>query len=150
MKQHITIRRLLMLGLVATLAAGFYSCGHMPWHHGNHSDFVLKHLDRQMGKLDLNDAQKAAYQKMRGEIENDFKRMATERKETAGKIKGELSATTPDMKKVAGFMKEGMKKHPESFEKQIDRLADFYAQLNEAQQQKVREMMIKHMERFDG
>lgn len=148
-RRHSSRRPLLLAGAIGIAAIGLTACGHMPWHHGHHGAFVLRHLDRQMDKLDLNETQKASYQTLRREIEGDMKRMASERKETAGKIKAELSAANPDMKKVAALVKDGMKKHPESFERHVDRLTEFYGQLDAAQQQKVREKLIKHLERFD-
>lgn len=148
-RRHSSRRPLFLAGAIGIAAIGLTACGHMPWHHGPHSGFVLRHLDRQMDRLDLNDAQKASYQTLRAEIEGDMKRMATDRKETAGKIKAELAATNPDMKKIAGLMKDGMKKHPESFERHMDRLTEFYGQLNADQQQKVRAKLIKHLERFE-
>lgn len=143
-------KRIGLFFISGLIALGLASCGRCPWHHGDRSQFLLRHLDSRMEKLDLNDSQKASYQSLRAGLEADLKKLQGERKDTTGKIKAELSAASPDMKKVAGYMKEGMKRHPDVFERNIDRLVDFYGQLNEKQQKDVRELILKRIERFDS
>lgn len=138
-----------LIGGTVFILAGLIACGR-PFAGKDRSDYFLKGMDRKVASLDLNAEQQAYYDRIRAEMKADLEALKKGRKETAGKIKAELIAAAPDMNMVSAFAKEEMQKHLKLFEKQIDRLTEFYSQLNAEQQKEVREFIDKRLSRFDS
>jgi len=108
---------------------------------------ILKHMDKKVNDLELNDSQQVEYLKIRKAIEADMDILHKERRETGAIIKAELDRKNPDMKKIAGIFKQGREKHESYMDKYMDMFLDFYKKLNPDQQKKVIDEMKKRMEK---
>ncbi len=146
-------KQLLIGGLILTVAGGllFGGCRHHRGHFCGDKlpDKVLKRMDKKVAKLDLNDAQQAKYQKIRGEVKKDLLDMQQRHREAGKVINSELAKETPDMEAIVKVAKDTHSKRPQVFDKYADLLLDFYNTLDDEQKEEVLDKFRDHAERFN-
>ena len=131
-------------------ARGFPPGAHgMGCHSGPHgediADFILWKMDRHVKELNLNEAQKKEYERIKEETRAGIAGAIEKRKEFHGIVQAEMNKENPDINALAGLMKERAQHIPDMVSKPIDRFVDFYNLLDKDQQARVIEMFRLRM-----
>ena len=125
---------------------GFHGMGCHPGPHGEDvADFIMWKMDRHVKDLNLNEAQKKEYERIKEETRAGIAGAIEKRKEFHGIVQAEMNKENPDINALAGLMKERAQHIPDMVSKPIDRFVDFYNLLDEDQQARVIEMFRLRM-----
>lgn len=138
------------LGILASL--GFSAaCGpHGSWGKGFHSrfhsediaDFISWKMDRHVKDLNLDDAQRQEYEKIKGQVKASITEAIERRREFHRIMHEEINKENPDLNNMANLAKERLQKMPDIAGKNLDLFMDFYNQvLTDEQRAKVIEMI---------
>jgi hypothetical protein len=117
-----------------------------PGPHGEDvADFIMWKMDRHVKNLNLNEAQKKEYERIKEETRAGIAGAIEKRKEFHGIVQAEMNKENPDINALAGLMKERAQHIPDMVSKPIDRFVDFYNLLDKDQQARVIEMFRLRM-----
>ena len=137
---------LLCLGLVVTATAfrgGFGS------HHELMREFLLFKLDKEVAKLDLNEAQKSKYAELKAKLEAQMQDRSSSREEMRAQITAELDKPTPDLHALAELVRPKLREIPQRIENHITLLLEFYDTLNAEQKAKLTQILKDKLEDCD-
>ena len=127
-------------------APGFHGMGCHPGPQGEDvADFIMWKMDRHVKDLNLNEAQKKEYERIKEETRAGIAGAIEKRKEFHGIVQAEMNKENPDINALAGLMKERAQHIPDMVSKPIDRFVDFYNLLDKDQQARVIEMFRLRM-----
>ena len=127
-------------------APGFHGMGCHPGPHGEDiADFIMWKMDRHVKDLNLNEAQKKEYEKIKEETRAGIADAIEKRKEFRGIVQAEMNKENPDMNALAGLIKERAQNIPNMVSKPIDLFVGFYNLLDADQQARVIEMFRLRM-----
>ncbi len=127
---------------------GFHGMGCHPGPHGEDiADFILWKMDRHVKELNLNGAQKKAYEKSKEEIRAGIADAIERKKGFHRIVHEEMDKENPDINALAGLMKERAQHIPDMVSKPLDLFVNFYNLLDENQKAKVIEMFRTRMGR---
>ena len=125
---------------------GFHGMGCHPGPHGEDvADFIMWKMDRHVKDLNLNEAQKKEYERIKEETRAGIAGAIEKRKEFHGIVQAEMNKENPDINALAGLMKERAQHIPDMVSKPIDLFVGFYNLLDEDQQARVIEMFRLRM-----
>ncbi len=147
----IVLAIVLVMGLELVAARGPCRGFHRGFHPGFHpkdvSEFILWRLDKGVEGLNLSEAQKGKYDKMKEKLERRFKEHRDGRKRWTKELQTAMSKEDPDGRVVAESIKKGIERFSGFMEGNVDLLAEFYGTLDQVQKEKIvaaiREKMIR-------
>jgi len=127
---------------------GFHGMGCHPGPHGEDiADFITWKMDRHVKELNLNEAQKQEYQKIKDELRAGIAAAIEKKRDFHGIVHAEMNKENPDINALAGLIKERAQHVPDMVSKPIDLFVDFYNLLDKDQQARVIEMFRLRMGR---
>jgi len=127
---------------------GFHGMGCHPGPHGEDiADFITWKMDRHVKDLNLNEAQKQEYQKIKDELRAGIGAAIEKKRDFHGIVHAEMNKENPDINALAGLIKERAQHVPDMVSKPIDLFVDFYNLLDKDQQARVIEMFRLRMGR---
>ncbi len=148
----------ILVGIGATMAYGprgswargfaprFHGMACHPGPHGEDiADFILWKMDRHVKDLNLNEAQKGEYEKIKEEVRAGMADAIEKKQEFRGIVHAEMNKEHPDINALAVLMKDRAQRVPTMVAKPIDLFVDFYNLLNEAQKAQVIQMFRSRM-----
>ena len=109
----------------------------------------IKKVDKTAGKLDLNEDQKMKLESLKAEIRKNFQEGGKEKKEALTKIKEEGMKENPDIQKMTSLLQGMLGDETQRFNKAFDLLLGFQSNLNEAQKQKLTQMISEKVKKWD-
>ncbi len=141
---------ILSIGILASF--GFTAaCGlHGSWGKGFHSrfhsediaDFISWKMDRHVKDLNLDDAQKQEYEKIKDQVKASITEAIERRREFHRMMHEEINKENPDLNNVANLARERLQKMPDIIGKNLDLFMDFYNRvLTDEQRAKVIEII---------
>lgn len=137
--------RSLFIGFAAcATVAAFAGCKATPEERAKK---VANHVSR---RLDLNDAQKAEFQKLTDQAAADFKASIADRKALASEVEKQIVAEKADTTTIKKMMAEQSTKRQELMVKWVDQIAAFQAKLTPEQKQKALKMIQTFRDRFES
>ena len=127
---------------------GFHGMGCHPGPHGEDiADFITWKMDRHVKDLNLNEAQKQEYQKIKDGLRAGIATAIEKKRDFHGIVHAEMNKENPDMNALAALMKDRAQNIPDMVSKPIDLFVDFYNLLDQDQQARVIEMFRLRMGR---
>jgi len=127
---------------------GFHGMGCHPGPHGEDiADFIAWKMDRHVKDLNLSEVQKNEYEKIKKDIKAGIAEAIERKRDFHRMVHEEMDKENPDIRALAGLMKERAQHIPDMVSKPIDLFVDFYSLLDENQQAKVIEMFRARMGR---
>ncbi len=139
----------ILIALIALMSlTALAGCGRHRWHKKDNTDRILKHVDKRVNKLELNQEQNAKYQEIRTRLRADLKKMYETRRGTMTAVKAEFQKPTPDVQGLANRVKSEMENRNKTFSSFPGYFAEIYAILNDEQKQKVNKKLKHITERF--
>ena len=139
-------KRITLFSAVALIGLGAFTACHRHHPGKDHSDHMIKKLDRIADRLDIEGEQKNKYQELRGRILADLKAGHQARLEGMRKIKAEFQKPEPDIDAVAAELKSRMDQGHARFAKAPDYMREFYNILNAEQKAEVKEFVLDRLE----
>ncbi len=109
----------------------------------------IKMVDKTAGKLDLNEDQKMKLEGLKTEIRNNFKEGGKEKKETLAKIKEEGMKENSDIQKMTSLLQGSFRDEAQRLNRAFDLMLDFQNNLNEAQKNKLTQMISEWVKKMD-
>ena len=109
----------------------------------------IKKVDKTARKLDLNEDQKMKLESLKAEIRKNFQEGGKEKKEALTKIKEEGVKENPDIQKMTSLLQGMLRNEAERLNKGFDLLQGFQSNLTDVQRKKLKEMISKHVKKWD-
>jgi hypothetical protein len=137
-------------GLVAALEpwGGFHSG--RGFHHGfDHKDiaeFVLWRMDKKMKALNLSEEQQEKYNQIRTNIEKHLTEGIDDRKRMMDAFHTEMSKENPDVRLLAGMIKEKIDEVSDLMNENLELVVGFYESLNDTQKNEILDSIRERME----
>ena len=139
----------LVAGFCMVMASGDYGfCGrgfHPPFLNKAFPERILNRMDKKMEELNLSKEQREKYSQLKAGFTADFEEMRSGRQRFMSDMKAVIDQENPDMKRLAGLVKDRLSRMPERVGTHLDQLVDFYNILNEEQRARVVERMRERM-----
>jgi Spy/CpxP family protein refolding chaperone len=136
----------LLTGLGVTAACNPHASWGKGFHPRFHSeditDFILWKMDKHVKDLNLDDAQKQEYERIKDQVKARITEAIERRREFHRLIHEEINKENPDLNNVANLARERLQKMPDIIGKNLDLFMDFYNRvLTGEQKAKVIEMI---------
>ena len=126
---------------------GFYRVGFHPGPRGEDlADFIIWKMDKHVRELNLNEAQRQEYEKLKGEIKTNLAEAMKRRLEFHDILRDEMSKEDPDLNALASLIKDRVNHIPEMISGHIDLFMSFYNTLDRDQKAQVIEMFRRRMD----
>ncbi len=136
-------------GFCIVKASGDYGfCGRgfqPPFFRKAFPERILNRMDNKMEELNLSEEQKEKYIQLKASFKADFEEMRTGRYKLMNDMRAVIDQEQPDMERVAGLVKDRLRRMPDRIGTHLDQLVDFYSILDEEQKARVVERMRERM-----
>ncbi len=130
-------KRIALVAGSALLVTALGACHRHP-HPGYGSQHILRHLDRKVSSLDLNQGQEQKYQALRARLESSLEEQFRERKSFMSQMEQEMGKENPDMDQLTRDVKERIKLSSTRFSEKADLFREFYDILDDDQKRELR------------
>ena len=143
-------KKFLILPMAALIALPMMFMGGCR-HHGfgeDHSDKILKHVDKRVGRLDLSPEQEKKYQEIRARMSRDLKASFQLKKQALQSLKTEFQKPEPDVRAAAENLKTQIEERTKNMSIMPTYFAEVYEILNENQKKEVLEKIRSKLDRF--
>lgn len=107
------------------------------------ADRILRRMDGRIADLGLNDSQQAFYEGIMSDVRKDLLQFTEERNAFKEKIRSEIAGQDPDMRAVAGSIREHMDGFHVLLLRHLDHMIELYEMLDDSQKEKVLEHLRK-------
>jgi Spy/CpxP family protein refolding chaperone len=141
------LKKTLLFGILSIVTLGMFTQCQHPLQR-DFSEKMLKHMDRMVGKLDLDADQESKYQAIRTKISADLKLAYQSRISGIKKVKAEFSKETPDVKALSTSVKIELNERNALMLKAPDYFNEFYGILKPEQKKKVNEWISDKLDNF--
>lgn len=140
---------LVMVLTTATLAVSGFK-GHFGRHGGDHAkEKVLSHVDYTVQELKLTSDQQVKYTAIRDKMGKAIDECVARHQAAKDKFHAEMKKPNPDLRMVAGNIRNEVNAVPDVVNTQIDYLLEIYGILDAQQQRRLAAMLKEHMDRHD-
>jgi len=109
----------------------------------------IKMVDRAAAKLDLNEDQKIQFERLKSDIRENFQEGQKEKKDTLTRIKDEGKKEDPEIRQMTSLLQGLLRDETERINGAFDLMLDFQTSLNEAQKNKLTEMISDWVAKWD-
>lgn len=137
-----------LLAVVAILGIGILAAAgchpRPPFRKADFPDRVVKRMDKAVGQLQLNDAQRQKYNELRELVKTQMTAMIDHHSRTMQEVDGELSQAKPDANRIGALVKKAHADRPEKFNELVDKAVALYNSLDDTQKARVIEKVKKH------
>jgi hypothetical protein len=109
----------------------------------------IKMVDKTAAKLDLNEDQKIQLERLKSDIRENFQEGQKEKKDTLTRIKDEGKKEDPGIRQMTSLLQGLLRDETERINRAFDLMLDFQTSLNEAQKNKLTEMISDWVAKWD-
>lgn len=109
----------------------------------------IKMINKTAKKLDLSEDQKAKLDQLKTDIHKNFQEGGKEKKEAFGKIKEEGMKENPDIRKMTALFQGSLRDEARRINQAFDLMLGFQSNLNEAQKNKLTQMISAWVRKWD-
>ncbi|MBT4090769.1 MAG: hypothetical protein HN580_14045 [Deltaproteobacteria bacterium] len=134
------------LALVVAILAIVSGC-HRRFGHDNGPERVMEHIDDHVEDLNLSVKQNTLYQELRIRLVKDLEKMKAEHIVFRDQFKAKANDENADLSEVTGLIREKSKEIPTSVALYLDYVEEFYAILDQTQQNELKADFRKKMNR---
>ena len=137
-----------LLAVVAILGIGILAAAgchpRPPFRKADFPDRLVKRMDKEVGQLQLNDAQRQKYNELRELVKTQMAAMIDHHIRTMQEVDRELSQAKPDANRIGALVKKAHTDRPEKFNELVDKAVALYNSLDDTQKARVIEKVKKH------
>ncbi len=109
----------------------------------------IKMVGKTAAKLDLNEDQKVQLEQLKSDIRKNFQEGKGERNEALMKIKEEGKKENPEIRRMTSLLQEMFRDETERINQAFDLMLGFQNNLNEAQKEKLAQMIADWVAKWD-
>ena len=135
--------------IVALLGVLFIGCRPRIDTMAETEKIFIKMVDKTAAKLDLNEDQKIQLERLKSDIRENFQEGQKEKKDTLKRIKDEGKREDPEIRQMTSLLQGLLRDETERINRAFDLMLDFQTSLNEAQKNKLTEMISDWVAKWD-
>ena len=135
--------------IVALLGVLFIGCRPRIDTMAETEKIFIKMVDKTAAKLDLNEDQKIKLERLKSDIRENFQEGQKEKKDTLTRIKDEGKKEDPEIRQMTSFLQGLLRDETERINRAFDLMLQFQTSLNEAQKEKLTEMISDWVANWD-
>lgn len=135
--------------LVALLGILFIGCRPRVDTMAKTEKIFIKMVDKTAAKLNLNEDQKIQFERLKSDIRENFQEGQKEKKDTLTRIKDEGKKEDPEIRQMTSLLQGLLRDETERINGAFDLMLDFQTSLNEAQKNKLTEMISDWVAKWD-
>jgi hypothetical protein len=109
----------------------------------------IKMVDKTAAKLDLNGDQKIQLERLKSDIRENFQEGQKAKKDALTRIKEEGKGEDPEIRQMTSLLQGLLRDETERINRAFDLMLEFQTSLNEAQKEKLTEMISDWVAKWD-
>ena len=144
-----TNRYLHVLVIVILLGVLFIGCRPRVDTMAEAEKVFIRMVDKTAAKLDLNGDQKIQLERLKSDIRENFQEGQKAKKDALTRIKEEGKTEDPEIRQMTSLLQGLLRDETERINRAFDLMLEFQTSLNEAQKEKLTEMISDWVARWD-